>query len=138
VTVVEEEEEKEAACSPELGTDDDDYDDVAVGPRGTETADETMAEAVGPLESKLVESRGGRKVRLIDLPIPIRSSDCIGQYNQSMSSSNFCIRRLCRSILSSNSFIDLSSFLVLCSNFWIVRLYRPVLSKKSLYRYFIC
>jgi hypothetical protein len=34
-------------------------------------------------------SRGGRKVRLIDLPIPIRSSDCIGRYNRLMPSSDF-------------------------------------------------
>jgi hypothetical protein len=44
--------------------------------------------------------RGGRKVRLINLPIPIRSSDFIGRYNRLMSSSDFCIGRLCRFVLS--------------------------------------
>jgi hypothetical protein len=38
-------------------------------------------------------SRDGLKVRLIDFPIPIRSSDCIGRYNRSMASSDFCIDR---------------------------------------------
>jgi hypothetical protein len=37
------------------------------------------------------DSSGGRKVRLIDLPIPIRSSDCIDRYNWFISSSNFGI-----------------------------------------------
>jgi hypothetical protein len=83
-------------------------------------------------------SRGGRKVRLIDLPIPIRSSDIIRRYNRLMSSSNFCIGRLCRFVLSSDSLIVRSCFLVLSSDFFIMRLCRPVLSKKSLYRYFIC
>ncbi len=83
-------------------------------------------------------SRGGRKVQLIDLPIPIWSSDCIGRYNRLMSSSDFCISRLCRFVLSSDSFIDRSCFLVLSSDFCIWRLCRPVLSKKLLYRYFIC
>ncbi len=81
--------------------------------------------------------RGGRKVRLIDFPIPIRSSDYIGRYNRLMSSSDFCIGRLCRFVLSSDSFIDRSCFLVLSSDFCIWRLCRPVLSKKSFYRYFI-
>jgi hypothetical protein len=83
-------------------------------------------------------SRGWQKVQLIDLPIPIRSSYCIGQYNRLMSSSDFCIGRLCRSFLSSDSFIDRSCFLVLSSDFCIVRLCWPVLSKKLLYRYFFC
>ncbi len=64
-----------------------------------------------------LSTRGGRKVRVIDLPIPIRSSDCIGGYNRLMSSSDFCIGRLCRSILSSDSFINRSCFLVLSSDF---------------------
>ncbi len=81
-------------------------------------------------------SRGGRKVWLIDLPIPIRSSDFIGWYNRLMSSSDFCIGRLCRFVLSSDSLIVRSCFLVLSSDFCIVRFCRPVLSKKSLY--FIC
>ncbi len=38
--------------------------------------------------------RGGRKVRLIYLPIPIRSSDCIGRYNRMMSSSDFLYRAI--------------------------------------------
>jgi len=50
-------------------------------------------------------------------------------------SSDFCIWRLCRSVLSSDSLINRSCFLVLSSDFCIVRLCRPVLSKKSLYRY---
>ena len=103
--------------------------------------------------------RGGRKVRLIDLPIPIRSSDCIGRYNRLMPSSDFwigrlyrfvlssdslivrscflvlssdfCIGRLCRFVLSSDSLIVRSCFLVLSSDFCIVRLYRPVLSNKT-------
>ncbi len=78
-------------------------------------------------------SRGGRKVRLIDLPIPIRSSDFIGRYNRLMSSSDFCIGRLCRFVLSSDSLIVRSCFLVLSSDFCIVRLCRPVLSKKLLF-----
>ncbi len=82
--------------------------------------------------------RGGRKVRLIDLSIPIRSSDFIGRYNRLMSSSDFCIGRLCRFVLSSDSLIGQSCFLVLSSDFCIWRLCRPVLSKKSLYRCFIC
>ncbi len=110
-----------------------------------------------------IKFRGGRKVRLIDLPIPIRSSDCIWRYNWLMPSSDFCIGRLyrfvlssdslidwscflvlssdfcnwrlCRSVLSSDSLINRSCFLVLKSDFCIVRLCRPVLSKKSLYRY---
>ncbi len=74
--------------------------------------------------------RGGRKVRLIDLPIPIRSSDFIGQYNRLMLSSDFfCIGRLCRFVLSSDSLIDRSCFLDLSSDFCICRLCRPVLSK---------
>ncbi len=73
-------------------------------------------------------SRDGRKVRLIDLPIPIRSSDCIGGYSRLMSSSDFCIDRLYRSILSSDSFIDRSCFLVSSSDFCIGRLCRSVLS----------
>ncbi len=113
--------------------------------------------------STWVTSRGGRKVRLIDHPIPIRSSDCIGRYNRLMPSSDFCIGRLyrfvlssdsligrscflvlssdfciwrfCRSVLSFDSLINRSCFLVLSSDFCIVRLCRPVLSKKSLYRY---
>ncbi len=113
----------------------------------------------------VLTTRGGRKVRLIDLPIPIRSSDCIGRYNRLMSSfhfcisrlcqfvlsydslidrscflvlsSDFCIWRLCQSVLSSDSLINRSCFLVLSSDFCIVRLCWPVLSKKSLYRYFI-
>jgi hypothetical protein len=76
-------------------------------------------------------SRGGRKVRLIDLPIPIRSSDCISRYNQSMTSSDLCIGRLCRSILSSDSFIDRSCFLVLSFDFCIGRLCRSVSSSDS-------
>ncbi len=75
-------------------------------------------------------TRGGRKVRLIDLPILIRSSDFIGRYNRSMSSSNFCIGRLCRFVLISDSLIVRSCFLVLSSDFCIVRLCRRVLSKK--------
>jgi hypothetical protein len=50
-------------------------------------------------------------------------------------SSDFCIWRLCRSVLSSDSLINRSWFLVLSSDFCIVRLCRPVLSKTSLYRY---
>ncbi len=38
-------------------------------------------------------TRGGRKVRLIDFLIPIRSSDCIGRYSRLMPSSDFCIGR---------------------------------------------
>ncbi len=75
--------------------------------------------------------RGGRKVRLIDFPIPIRSSDCIGRYNRLMPSSDFCIGRLCRFILSSDFLIVRSCFLVLSSDFCIVRLYRPVLSNNK-------
>ncbi len=67
--------------------------------------------------------RGGRKVRVIDLPIPIRSSDCIGRYNRLMSSSDFFIGRLCRFVLSSDSLIDRSCFLVLSSDFCIWRLF---------------
>ncbi len=78
----------------------------------------------------ICESRGGRKVRLIYLPIPIRSSDCIGRYNRLMPSSDFCIGRLYRFVLSSDSLIDRSCFLVLSSDFCIVRLCRTVLSKK--------
>jgi hypothetical protein len=77
-------------------------------------------------------SRGGRKVRLIDFPIPIRSSDCIGRYNRFMSSSNFCIGRLCRFVLSSDSLIVRSCFLVSSSDFCIGRLCRFVLSSDSL------
>ncbi len=44
---------------------------------------------------------------------------------------------LARSVLSSDSLINRSCFLILCSDFCIVRLCRPVLSKKSLHRYFI-
>jgi hypothetical protein len=84
----------------------------------------------------LYMSIGGRKVRLIDTPIPIRSSDCIGRYNRWISSSDFGIGRLCRSILSSDSFIDRSCFLGLSSDFCIGRLCRPVWCKKSVYRYF--
>ncbi len=62
----------------------------------------------------------------------------IGRYNWLMSSSDFCIGRLCRFVLSSDSLIVRSCFLVLGSNFCIMQLCRPVLSKKSLYRYFIC
>ncbi len=65
------------------------------------------AETYWPLAVLLfysVESRGGRKVRLIDLPIPIRSSDCIRRYNRLMPSSDFWIGRLCRFILSSAIF----------------------------------
>ncbi len=72
--------------------------------------------------------RDGRKVRLIDLPIPIRSSDCIIRYNRLMSSSDFCIDRLYRSILSSDSFIHQSCFLVSSSDFCIGRLCWSVLS----------
>ncbi len=61
----------------------------------------------------LLAARGGRKVRLIDIPIPIRSSDCIGRYNRLMSSSDFWIGRLCRFVLSSDSLIVRSCFLVL-------------------------
>ncbi len=96
--------------------------------------------------------------RLANGPID-RSSDCIGRYNRLMSSSDFCIgrlcpsilcsesfidwscflvlklrflhRRLCRSVLSSDSFINRSCFMVLSSDFCIVRLIRPVLSKKN-------
>jgi hypothetical protein len=75
-------------------------------------------------------TRGGRKVRLIDFPIPIRSSDCIGRYNRLMLSSDFCIGRLCRFVLSSDSSIGRSCFLVLSSDFCIWRLCRPVLSKE--------
>jgi hypothetical protein len=109
----------------------------------------------------LPRTRGVRKARLIDLQIPIRfsgynqlmaSSDfCIGQLCRFVLSSDslidrscflvlssdFCIWRLCRSVLSSDSLINRSCFLVLSSDFCIVRLCRPVLSKKSLYRYFI-
>ncbi len=77
-------------------------------------------------------NRGGRKVRLIDLPIPIRSSDCIGRYNRLMPSSDFCIGRLCQFVLSSDSLIVRSFFLVLSSDFWIGRLCRFVLSSDSL------
>jgi hypothetical protein len=66
-----------------------------------------------------LEGRGGRKVRLIDIPIPIRSSDCIGRYNRLMSSSDFCIGRRCRFVLSSDSLIVRSCFLVLSSDFCI-------------------
>jgi hypothetical protein len=52
-------------------------------------------------------------------------------------SSDFCIWRLCQSVLSSDSLINRSCFLVLSSDFCIVRLCWAVLSKKSLYRYFI-
>jgi hypothetical protein len=52
-------------------------------------------------------------------------------------SSDFCIWQLCRSVLSSDSLINRSCFLVLSSGFCIMRLCRPVLSKKLLYRYFI-
>jgi hypothetical protein len=52
--------------------------------------------------------RGGRKVRLIELPIRIRSSDFIGRYYRLMSSSDFCISRLCRFVLSSDSLIFFS------------------------------
>jgi hypothetical protein len=76
--------------------------------------------------------RGGWKVRLIDLPIPIRSSDCIGWNNRLMSSSDFCISRFCQFVLSSASLIDRSCFLVLSSDFCIWRLCRSVLSSKSL------
>ncbi len=76
--------------------------------------------------------RGGRKVRLIDLPIPIRSSDCIGRYNRLIPSSDFWIGRLCRFVLSSDSLIARSCFLVLSSDFWIGRLCRFVLSSDSL------
>ncbi len=86
----------------------------------------------------LAVSRGGRKVRSIDLPILIRSSDFIRQYNRLMSSSDFCIGQLCRFFLSSDFLIVRSCFLVLSSDFCIVRLCRPVLSKKSLHPYFIC
>ena len=106
-------------------------------------------------------TRGGRKVRLIDLPILIRSSGynrlmsssefCIGRLCRFVLSSDslidrscflvfssdFCIWRLCRSVLSSDSLINRSCFLVLSSDFCIVRLCQPVLSKKSLYQYFI-
>jgi hypothetical protein len=75
--------------------------------------------------------RDGRKVRLIDFPIPIRSSDCIGRYNRSMASSDFCIDRLCRSILSSDSFIHRSCFLVSSSDFCIRRFCRSLLSSDS-------
>jgi hypothetical protein len=50
----------------------------------------------------------------------------------------FLYMRLCWSVLSSDSFRNQSCFLVLSSNFCTMRLCRPVLSKKSLYRYFIC
>jgi hypothetical protein len=93
------------------------------------TADALCAGA-GPL--CLSVSRGGRKVRLIDLPIPIRSSDCIGRYNRLMPSSDFCIGRLYRFVLSSNSLIVRSCFLVLSSDFCIGRLCRFVLSSDSL------
>ena len=76
-------------------------------------------------------TRGGRKVRLIDFPIPIRSSDCIGRYNRLMPSSDFCIGRLYRFVLSSDFLIVRSCFLVLSSDFCIVRLYRPVLSNNK-------
>ena len=100
----------------------------------------SLADVAGALlgASGRTGSRGGRKVRLIDLPIPIRSSDFIGRYNRLMSSSDFCIGRLCRFVLSSDFLIGRSCFLVLSSDFCIWRLCRPVLSKKSLYRYFIC
>ncbi len=52
-------------------------------------------------------------------------------------SSDFCIGRLCRSVSSSDSFIDQFCFLVLSSQICIQRLCRPVLSKKSLDRFFI-
>jgi hypothetical protein len=77
-------------------------------------------------------SRGGRKVRLIDFPIPIRSSDCIGRYNRLMPSSDFCIGRLYRFVLSSDSLIVRSCFLVLSSDFCIGRLCRFVLSSDFL------
>jgi hypothetical protein len=77
-------------------------------------------------------TRGGRKVRLIDLPIPIRSSDCIGRYNRLMPSSDFWIGRLCRFVLSSDSLIVRSCFLVLSSDFWIGWLCRFDLSSDSL------
>ncbi len=76
--------------------------------------------------------RGGRKVRLIDFPIPIRSSDCIGRYNRLMPSSDFCIGRLYRFVLSSDSLIVQSCFLVLSSDFCIGRLCRFVLSSDFL------
>ncbi len=67
-----------------------------------------------------------------DLPIPIRSSDCIGRYNRLMSSSDFWIGRLCQLVLSSDSLIVRSCFLVLSSDFCIGRLCRFVLSFDSL------
>ncbi len=85
-----------------------------------------------------MRSRGGRKVPLIDLPIPIRSSDFNGRYIRLMSSSDFCIAQLCRFVLSSDSLIVRSCFLFLSSDFCIVRLCRPVLIKKLLFWYFIC
>ncbi len=78
------------------------------------------------------QRRGGPKVRLIDLSIPIRSSDCIGRYNRLMSSSDFWIGQLCRFVLGSDSLIVRSCFLVLSSDFWIGRLCRFVLSSDSL------
>ncbi len=84
------------------------------------------------LWSELLRNRGGRKVRLIDFPIPIRSSDCIGRYNRYMTSSDFCIGRLYRFVLSSDSLIIRSCFLVSSSDFCIGRLCRFVLSSDSL------
>jgi hypothetical protein len=52
-------------------------------------------------------------------------------------SSDFSIWQLCWSVLSPDSLINRSCFLVLSSDFFIVQLCQPVLSKKSLYRYFI-
>jgi hypothetical protein len=86
-----------------------------------EEAKEGMAE----WEEEAV-GRGGRKVRLIDFPIPIRSSDCIGRYNRLMPSSDFCIGRLYRFVLSSDFLIIRSCFLVLSSDFCIGRLRRFV------------
>ncbi len=83
------------------------------------------------LSKNIQPIRGGRKVRLIDLLMPIRSFVCIGRYNRSMSSSDFCIGRLCQSILSSNSFIDRSCFLVLSSYFCIGQLWQSILSSNS-------
>ncbi len=78
---------------------------------------------VGPPFLSSVLSKGGRKLRLISFPILIWYLDCIDRYSRLISSKDFCICRLYRSFLCSDSLIDQYYF---CSDFCIRQLFHAV------------
>ena len=68
--------------------------------------DEPSSHPNGPIEKFGYQAgllaRGGRKVQLSNLPIPIPSSNCIGRHNWYILTSDFCIRRLYWSVSTSD------------------------------------